>query len=166
MKIHIIGGSGSGKSTLAQKISDIKDIKHYDLDDVMWDNSGTYGSKREKEARDKMLLDYVSKDSWIIEGVYYKWVAPSFENADQIVFLDIPYRVTKKRIIKRFIRRKLGLAKGKKETLKSVKALLKWAKNYANASTKEILELIKPYSDKVVILHNEKEIDKYLANIA
>ena len=38
MKIHIIGYSGSGKSYLADKLSQKYRIKHYDLDNLMWDN--------------------------------------------------------------------------------------------------------------------------------
>jgi adenylate kinase family enzyme len=35
-KMYIIGGSGSGKSSLAKKISSIKHIPYFDLDDIMW----------------------------------------------------------------------------------------------------------------------------------
>lgn len=119
MKIHIIGGSGTGKSYLANALSSKLNIEHFDLDDLQWDNTAnTYGIKMPVEKRDAILNDILKKDSWIIEGVYYTWCLQCFEDADVIYVLDIPRRVYRFRIIKRFIKRKLGIEKGKKETFK------------------------------------------------
>ena len=64
--------------------------------------------------------------------------------------LEVPRLTYRYRIIKRFIRRKLGLEKGKKETLKSLKNLLKWADSYSDNDMPEIKKLIEPYIDKVI----------------
>ena len=42
MKIHIIGGSGSGKTYLAENLSKKYGIRHYDLDDLQWDNDAAW----------------------------------------------------------------------------------------------------------------------------
>jgi adenylate kinase family enzyme len=97
-----------------------------------------------------MLQDILAKDNWIIEGVYYKWCKQCFAEADKIYLLEVPEHVYKYRIIKRFIKRKLGIEKGKKETLKSLKDLLKWAKSYQENDMVEIKRLLEPYNDKVV----------------
>ena len=116
MKIHIIGGSGSGKTYLAENLSKKYGIRHYDLDDLQWDNDAdTYGVKRSKEERGELLEEILKEPEWIIEGVYYKWVSEAFAAADVIYVLNVPLYVTKFRIIKRFCKRKLGLERGKKK---------------------------------------------------
>lgn len=151
MKIHIIGGSGSGKTYLADKLSKKYNIEHYDLDDLQWDNEAKfYGIKRNPDERQAMLQEILKKEEWIIEGVYYKWCKQCFADADKIYLLEVPRLTYKYRIIKRFIRRKLGLEKGKKETLKSLNNLLKWADSYSDNDIPEIKKLIEPYIDKVV----------------
>lgn len=151
MKIHIIGGSGSGKTYLADKLSKEYNIKHYDLDNLQWDNNAeTYGIKRNPDERRAMLQEILKEEEWIIEGVYYKWCKQCFSDADKIYLLEVPRHIYRYRIIKRFIKRKLGLEKGKKETLKSLKDLLKWADSYSDNDIPEIKKLIEPYTDKIV----------------
>lgn len=150
MKIHIIGGSGSGKSYLADKLSREYKIPHYDLDDIMWDNkSDTYGVKRSMEERKALLNEILQKDDWIIEGVYYKWCGQCFADADQIYLLDVPRYKYRYRIIRRFWRRKFGREKGKKETFKSLRDLLKWADRYQKEDMAAIRKMLEPYKDKM-----------------
>ena len=151
MKIHIIGGPGSGKTFLAEKLSKELGIKHYDLDDIQWDNSAkSYGTKRDPKERAAMLDKILKEDDWIIEGVYYAWCGRCFEDADKIYLLNVPRRTYRYRIIRRFIRRKLGIEKGKKETLKSLSALLKWADKFQRENLVEIKKILKNYPDKVI----------------
>lgn len=151
MKIHIIGGPGSGKTFLAEKLSKQLGIPHYDLDDLQWDNaSNDYGTKRDPQERAAMLDEIIQKDDWIIEGVYYAWCGKCFEDADKIYLLTVPRRTYRYRIIRRFIRRKLGVEKGKKETLKSLSALLKWADKFQRENLVEIKKILKNYPDKVI----------------
>lgn len=151
MKIHIIGGPGSGKSFLAEKLSKELGISHFDLDDLQWDNkSASYGIKRSPDERDRLLNDVLSHNDWIIEGVYYAWCQQCFADADSIYVLNVPRYKYRYRIIRRFVRRKLGLEKGKQENLKSLRELLKWADKYQTVNLVEIRKLLMPYSDKVI----------------
>lgn len=150
MKIHIIGGPGSGKTTLAKQLSEKLGIPRFDLDDLQWDNaSGAYGTKRDPKVRDAMLAEILKRDDWIIEGVYYAWCGQCFADADQIRLLHVPRRVYRRRIIRRFLLRKLGLEPGKRETLKSLSALLKWADKYERINLAEIRKILSAYPDKV-----------------
>ncbi|MDD2979833.1 MAG: DNA topology modulation protein FlaR [Hespellia sp.] len=152
MKIHIIGGSGSGKTYLANKLSKKYGIEHYDLDDLQWDNKAeSYGVKRNTDERCAMLQDILKNKQWIIEGVYYKWCKQCFADADKIYLLQVPKQVYLYRIIKRFIKRKLGLEKGKKETIKSLIELIKWADSYEKIDMVEIKKILKPYMYKVIV---------------
>lgn len=152
MKIHIIGGPASGKTTLAKQLSKELHIPHYDLDDLQWDNGAGYGTKRDPNERDRLLEKVLSEDEWITEGVYYAWCGRYFEDADRIYLLQVPRRVYRYRIIKRFIRRKLGLEPGKRETLKSLSALLKWADKYERVNLVEIKKILIAYQNKVIEL--------------
>ena len=152
MKIHIIGGPGAGKSYLADKLAREFGIPHYDLDDLQWDNgSETYGAKRNPRERDRLLKEILDQENWIVEGVYYAWCGRCFEEADQIYLLRVPPYKYKYRLLRRFIRRKLGLEKGKKETLKSLIGLIQWADQFERKNLVEIQEILEAYPDKVVM---------------
>ncbi|MBQ8319203.1 MAG: DNA topology modulation protein FlaR, partial [Lachnospiraceae bacterium] len=100
MKIHIIGCSGSGKTYLAKALSNKYNTPHFDLDDVQWDNrADSYGVKNSPQKRNELLQEILDNEQWIIEGVYYKWVGLSFEEADTIYVLDVPKHLYKSRII-------------------------------------------------------------------
>ena len=153
MKIHIIGGPGSGKTFLADKLTRQYGIPHYDLDDLQWDNAANdYGTKRDPQERAALLDQILQNDDWIIEGVYYAWCRQCFADADRIYLLEVPRYKYTARIIRRFIRRKLGLEKGKKESLKSLTALLRWADKYQKANLTEIRIILASYGAKVIAL--------------
>lgn len=163
MKIHIIGCSGSGKTYLAKALSEKYNIPHFDLDDIQWDNNADgYGVKMPIEKRTELLNNILENEDWIIEGVYYAWVGKCFEDADKIYVLDIPKRVYTYRIIKRAIKRKLGLAKGKKETLKSVYNLLKWTDTFKNKNMVEIRKILTKYPSKTVWLKSKRDVENIL----
>jgi len=165
LKIHIIGCSGSGKTYLAKALSKKYNIPHFDLDDIQWDNeSNGYGKKMPVEKRNCLLQQILANNSWIIEGVYYAWVLESFEKADIIYVLDIPKYIYKYRIIIRFLKRKLGIEKGKKETLKSLYNLLKWTDSFQNRNLKEIKEIFQKYENKVIWLSSVREIDRIITD--
>ena len=165
MKIHIIGCSGSGKTYLAKALSKKYNIPHFDLDDIQWDNeSNRYGKKMPVEKRNYLLQQILANNSWIIEGVYYAWVLESFEKADIIYVLDVPKYIYKYRIIIRFLKRKIGIEKGKKETLKSLYNLLKWTDTFQNRNLKEIKEIFQKYESKVIWLSSVREIDRIITD--
>lgn len=53
-------------------------------------------------------------------------------------------------IVRRFIRRKLGIEKGKKESLKSLIDLLKWTDKFKKVNLPKIREILLPYFYKVI----------------
>lgn len=165
MKIRIIGCSGSGKTYLAKRLSERYNIPNFDLDDIQWDNNqNSYGVKMPIEKRNQMLNDILQQPDWIIDGVYYSWVQKSFEDADIIYVLDTPKWLYKFRIIRRFVKRKFGFEKGKKETLKSVFNLLKWTDTFQNTNMKEINKILESHKGKVVFIKKKEEIYRILTD--
>ena len=163
MKIHIIGCSGSGKTYLANALSKKYTIPHFDLDDIQWDNNAKgYGKKRPLDERKALLQEILFNNDWIIEGVYYDWVQQSFDEADKIYVLNTPGYLYKSRIIMRSIKRKLGIQKGKKETLKSVYNLLKWTETFQNKNLKEIRSILDRYDNKVIWLSSKKDVEEII----
>lgn len=144
IRIHIIGGAGSGKTYIAQKLSKLLYIPYYDLDDIFWDNTANqYGVKTLEIERDNKLRQIVEQPSWIIEGVYFKWLTPGFFLADKIFVLNTPISTQEKRIWSRFEKRKLGiLPNTKKETIESVKELIKWNKNITTCTYKILSQIM------------------------
>ncbi len=165
MKIHIIGCSGSGKTYFAEKLSEKYSIPHFDLDNIQWDNTADgYGVKMPIDKRTALLKDILQNESWIIEGVYYAWVLDCFRDADIIYLLDTPKYIYTLRIIRRFIKRKLGFEKGKKETIKSVYNLLKWTETWQKQNLPEIKKILNGYEHKTIVLKRKKEIYKIITD--
>jgi adenylate kinase family enzyme len=163
-RIHIIGGSGSGKSYIAQKLSSQIDIETYDLDNIFWDNSfDTFGKKANPEVRDFKLGEIISRDAWIIEGVYYAWLQRSFEKADAIFILKPSIYLQHKRVILRFLKRKIGVIKSKKkETIIGLFNLIKWNHKYNKFDIPKIIDLLYDFKGKIIIVEDNEEILKYV----
>lgn len=161
-RIHIIGSVGSGKTTLAKELSARLQIPYYELDNVVRERFETGDIMRTAEKRDAHLIEIVNTDSWIIEGVHYKWVSPSFQNAGLIIFLDIGMATRRCRIIKRFFLQKAGLEGANyKPTLKVLKNLYNYNTVFEYERKSKVLEMLKPYESKLVILKSNAEIMDY-----
>lgn len=166
MKIRIIGCSGSGKTFLAKKICKKLKIERVDLDDVFWDNDSVfYGTKRDETEKINLLNEIVGKNSWVIEGVYYKWCLNTFDNSDIILLLEPKLWLCRLRIKIRFLKRKFKLEKSKKETLKSVKELLDYTKRFYAEKLIKIKEILSGYENKVVVLKTKSQIKSFLNNL-
>jgi hypothetical protein len=98
-KIHIVGGAGSGKTTLAKRLAVRLGCASYDLDRIGWRNHHKVPLPERLDAIETIL----SQPCWITEGVFLWWTGILFENADRIVWLDIPFRLAAWRIVKRHI---------------------------------------------------------------
>jgi adenylate kinase family enzyme len=151
-RIHLIGGPGSGKSYIAAKIAATYGIAAHDLDDLFWDaRAPTYGTRADKDQRNQALLALAARDSWIIEGAYYRWVAPSFARADLIIVLTPSVWRRDWRIMKRFMLRAVGRAHAKKtETLASQWGLIVWNHTYERTQLAPARSLIEGLGKSVV----------------
>lgn len=130
-RVHIIGGPGSGKSYLAARLAKQYAIPSYALDDLYWDRAiPRYGKRADKDTRDLQLANIVAQEAWIIEGVYYAWLGPSFAAADVIILLNPSVWLRHWRILRRFMIRKFGTVRTPRESALDLWRLLQWNRKY------------------------------------
>ena len=164
-RIHIIGGPGSGKSYASKLLSHSLKIPYYDLDELYFDRKAKKNwTKTPEKARNKAFKKILKKDKWIIEGVYYKWVHNSFSEAEVIIVLNSNVYIRTWRILKRFILRKIGLGKIKKESLKEFIDLLKWNHTFDNDWLIKAKNSIKKFNKKTKYFNKADDAIDYLIN--
>lgn len=163
MKILIIGPCGSGKSYIARQLSQKYGIPYYELDNLVWDRSEE-SLKYPVEVRDSMLDDIVKEDSWIVEGVHYKWGHMSFERADYIFVLK-PNRLARElRVIGRFVKTRLGIEQWNyKQSVRNLyQMIFEWNRGYDREAMPKVLELTDAFKGKRVIVKRNEQILEYL----
>lgn len=159
MKILIIGIVASGKTTLAKRLSEENDIKYYEIDSIVHDD--VKGRKRTDKQQQDIIKEIDNNDNWIIEGVLRKNLYNLLNKANKIIYLDIPLKKRKRRILKRYIKQKLKLEKcNYKPNIKMLKKMYNWTENFEKSKA-EFEEMLSGYSSKLDILRSEKEIKNY-----
>ncbi|NQZ22773.1 MAG: DNA topology modulation protein FlaR [Colwellia sp.] len=157
-KIHIIGGPGSGKTFSSTKLQALTNLNAYDLDKIFWDQNQNAYVRSSEEHRTKKLNQVLSQESWILEGVYYKWLADSFRDADLIVILNPPISLRQWRIFKRFLKRKFILGQFRKESLASFMEMFWWNQKFDNDNMVRILDFLSEYNNKIIFCKNYNEV--------
>ncbi len=154
MNVHIIGPSGSGKTYLGKLIASTFKLRHIALDELFWENNGTYNQERPSSLRDHLFYQEIKDPGWVVEGVYYDWVEQSFNQADIIILLKVAYPELEKRIWGRYFKRK-KLGSNRKETVETVEALLTWLRDvYIPINLPTIETRLKAYSHKTIVSNN------------
>ena len=100
-RISIIGGSGTGKTTLSEELSKIYGIPATHIDGIHHLENWQI---RDKNERDKMILEIVEKEKWIIDGTYHATLRARVEKSDLIIWLDYSSLAQIKGVIRRWIK--------------------------------------------------------------
>ena len=163
--IRIIGSVGSGKTTLARKISAELNIPHYELDNVVWRRTESGDIRRSDAERDEYLAQILNSGAWIIEGAHHQWGLESFQRADMILFLDVHCRTRLWRIVKRFLRQRLGIEKANyKPTFHMLKMMFVWTFRFEREDKFEIHDILRQHQNKLVVLPDNVDVAHYLVN--
>ena len=159
IRIRIIGGCGSGKSYIAREVTRIYGIPCYETDNFVWART-VPDTRNTPEVRDARFAGVVATESWIIEGVHHKWGTDSFREADLIVLIKPNRYVQDWRVIRRFIKTRLGLEqRNYKQSFKNLYVMLyEWNRGFNNESIPAIMELTEPYKAKRIIVSHNREI--------
>lgn len=165
MKIYIVGSVSSGKSTLAKKMSKLLRIPYQSLDEIVHisDKTNPWGNrKRPIEERDSLFYSVIQKPSWIIEDTGRPCFEVGLKMTDTIILLEISPKLRNYRIIKRWIKQRLGIEKCiYKPRYKMLKCMLQWSKDYDEGKD-NLKDRISPYKEKVITLKNNKDINVFL----
>lgn len=166
-KIHIIGSVGSGKTTLAKRLAGELNYPYFELDQLVWNRNCKNNDIRNTPEESGVLLNsLISAETWIVEGAHIdEWTFKSFEESEVIIFLDISYYVRVYRIIKRYIKQKLGMENSNyKPTIKILIKMFKWNQMFED-NKKLNLNRLKNYKDKLFIIKNNKELEVVVKNL-
>lgn len=160
-RICIVGGSGTGKTTLSNALSKKYNIPVTHIDGI---HHLKNWQTRDKLERDKIILDIVKKDKWIIDGTYKDTLKERFEAADLIIWLDYSTFTQLKGITKRYLKNP-GKEKpeipGCKERL--TWEFFKYVLNYNKSKRYHIPNTLKNVStDKFLIFKKQKDLNKWL----
>ena len=159
-RICIIGGSGTGKTTLADNLGEQLKLPVYHIDGIHYLNNWEV---RDKKERDKIILNIIKKEKWVIDGTYRSTLKERLEKSDFVIYLDYSSFAQIRGILGRFIK---SNGKEKKEIpgcnekidLKFFLWVLNWRKN----KRKDIIESLKNVDkDKVHIFKTRKELNKW-----
>ncbi len=160
-KIIVLGCPGSGKSTFSKRLHALTQVPLYHLDQIWWKPDRTNISRDEFDERLKEILD---KDEWIIDGSYSRTYEPRIRACDTIIILDLDEEVCMEGI-----RKRVGIVRSDipwtEEELDP--ELLKQVKKYKSEDRVKLMDLLKKYPDrKVIMFKTREEAEAYLDSLS
>ena len=156
-RIIIIGCPGSGKSRLSRALHNKTGIPLYHLDMMYWKADKT---TVEKSVFLERLSAVLKKDEWIIDGNYGSTMELRMAACDTVIFLDYPLDVCLDGI-----RERRGKPRSDMPWIETEEdaEFIEFIKNYNEQQKPKVLELLKKYSDKnIIILESREQADAFL----
>ena len=156
-KVIVIGCPGSGKSTVSRALRNKTGIPLYHLDMMYWNADKT---TVEKSIFLERLSAVLEKNEWIIDGNYGSTMELRMAACDTVIFLDYPLDVCLDGIKER--RGKPRSDMPWIETEEDAE-FIEFIKNYNEQQKPKVLELLKKYSCKnIIILGSREQADAFL----
>ena len=169
MKIIIIGYSGSGKSTLTTKLAQYYSIPKLHLDMLQFLHNWEMSDRSWMQEQVKTFLN--ENLSLVIDGNYSSCCYEErMEQADQIIFLNFSRWDCLLRAAKRYSKNR-GKVRGSMAQGCSEKfdwEFIRWILLDGRTANirKRYEKLQKMYPYKFIVLHNQKELDNFLAQFS
>lgn len=156
-KVIVIGCLGSGKSTVSRALHNKTGIPLYHLDMMYWNADKT---TVEKSVFLERLSAVLEKDEWIIDGNYGSTMELRMAASDTVIFLDYPLNVCLNGIKERFGKPRSDMPWIETE---EDSEFIEFIKNYNEQQKPKVLELLKKYGDKnIIILKSREQVDAFL----
>lgn len=175
-RVHIIGAAGSGKTFLAAALAKALNVQHVQLDRLAFTPRHDIVAWPQRYAA---AVSLAVGPGWICEGIYLGWTEPLLAAADTIVWLDLPWWTSTRRIVSRHARNSL---RGENEW-KGVRLLLRFlwstrlyylgpagepAEEHADElnSRRMVMAALAPYHAKVTRCRNRGEVAALIARLS
>ena len=157
-RIIVLGCPGSGKSTFARALAARTGLPLIHLDSVWWRADGSHISRAEF---DRALSELLAGEKWIIDGDYSRTYEVRLRAADTVIFLDYPEDVCMAGIVGR-----LGEERPDMPWTESAldPELVAMVKNYARDNRPVLLDLLRRYADRQVLVFTDRtRADRWLS---
>lgn len=160
MKIAIVGNCGSGKSTLALTLHKLLNIPLYHLDQYFWKPGWQASDPTEFKETHNRLCD---QEQWIIDGAAVRIFEYRIQQADIVIFIDVPTYIALYRVFKRaytyFGTVYFSSAKGCPERGPDL-TFLKYIVSFNRKKRPQVLALFDKYRDqkKMFVVRNQTDI--------
>jgi adenylate kinase family enzyme len=168
MKITIIGHAASGKTTLAKKISQKLNIPHIHLDRFWFEAGGLEVQKgkvdKAQEVQDYIknkVQEFIHQDNWVSDGFFSKVQPLIVEQAERLIFIDIPLHT---RIINHIKRVFFDERHPELNRFDEFIFIFEIIKRTIFKDSK-FRNFIKQYPEKLIMLKSYKEVDEYLKDL-
>lgn len=168
-RVVVAGTSGTGKTTLAARIGTALDLPHTDLDGLY---HGPNWTPRPEFAGDLEALRMSPR--WVTEWNYAIARRPLAERADLLVWLDLPFRVTLARIVRRTVSRRIRrqeLWHGNVEPplhtfFTDREHVIRWSIDTRHKCAERIADLTVALPDlPIVRLRSQAEVDRWVRRL-
>ena len=161
-KVIVIGCPGSGKSVFSRALHDITGLPLYHIDMIRWREDKTFLSREELIEK---INEIGSTDEWIMDGNYGATMELRMSLCNTIIFLDYPTEVCLEGIMSR-----RGKPRPDLPWIEPVDEIdeefVESVKNYNIINRPVVMERIKKYSDRnVIILKSRTEADSFLNSL-
>lgn len=156
-KVIVIGCPGGGKSTVSRVLHNKTGIPLYHLDMMYWNTDKT---TVEKSVFLERLSAVLEKNEWIIDGNYGSTMELRMAACDTMIFLDYPLDVCLDGI-----RGRRGKPRSDMPWIETEEdaEFIEFIKSYNEQQKPEVLELLKKYGDKnIIIFKSREEADTFL----
>ena len=163
-RIQIMGCSGAGKSTLARCLGEKTGLPVVHIDRLFWKSGWVESTKAEI---DEKILKEVSEEKWILDGNYSRTLQARLDRCDMVVYLDFPRWFCILSVIRRCLENagqiRPDMAEGCPEKIDW--EFLRWIWTYNGKHRAKFLEMLGQMpKEKVVILNNRREVNRFVEN--
>ncbi len=166
MKIAVLGYSGSGKSTTTKYLGELFHIPYLYMDTVYWAENW---QERDRDEALTLVSEFMKQDDWVIDGNYSSLLQKErLEQADYIIYMDFSRFVCLWRVLKRYFQNRNktreSIAEGCIEKIDLEFIWWVLCAGRTPAKKKKYREMAERYRDKVIVLKNQRQLDKFLEN--
>ena len=171
-RIVVWGVTGSGKTTLARELSEVLGLTRIELDAIFWKPGWVETPDDEFRAKLRAVIDSAT-EGWVLDGSYSRVSDIYLAEADTLLWIHLPWRVTFWRLLQRTVsrawtREPLYYEGGPQESWRlsffDRKSILWWSITHHRTGTLVAAERIAALPERIrrVELRSAREVDVLL----